>query len=311
MSRKAKSAPAGAPAWMVTFADLMSLLVCFFVLIISFSIMDDEKLQVVAGSLQDAFGIQKEKSVTGIVEIFGSPFFDYQKILSPVQIPLVTMAEPNESEVPEDADFEETSAKKQVKDGPEVGNVQGDEEQLQEFLAEQEELNQAEQELRESIEQEIESEPELAELSKNIDIAQIPAGLRIQLLDQADEPMFASGSYRLMERPKRLLQLVAQAVAKLPNRLTISGHTDGLPYRSTNGYNNWDLSADRANATRRALVEFGVPSAQVDAVIGRADAEPMFPEDVYDPRNRRISIVIQRQVSAPAQAVPAEPQPEN
>ncbi len=299
MARKAKSAPAGAPAWMVTFADLMSLLVCFFVLIISFSIMDDEKLHVVAGSLQDAFGIQKNKELTGIVEIFGTPFFDYQKLLSPNKIPLITMAEPNETEAG-DGDFDGLGGNVEREDGADKDTHMTAEQQMEERLAEQQQLEQAEQELREALQKEIEANPGLADLADNVDIGQIPAGLKIQLLDQADEPMFAMGSYRLLERPKRLLQLVAQAAAKLPNKLSISGHTDGLPYRSSNGYNNWDLSADRANATRRALVAYGVRESQIDSVIGRADAEPMFPGDAHDPRNRRISIVIQRRFKAPA-----------
>lgn len=303
MARKAKAAPAGAPAWMVTFADLMSLLVCFFVLIISFSIMDDQKLQVVAGSLKDAFGIQKEKSVTGIVEIFGNPFFDYQKLLSPTQIPLITMAEPNESKEDNNSDFDDEAALKPLEEGPEQGtnNEAESEEELAQQMAEQHNLDQAEQNLRD----ELEKNSEFRELADNVELEQTPLGLRIDLLDQEDEPMFAVGSYRLLERPKRLLQLIAEAVARLPNRLSISGHTDGLPFRSSNGYNNWNLSADRANATRRSMVGFGLPETQIDSVIGRADAQPLFPEDPYDPRNRRISIVILRQFPATPQAAEA------
>jgi len=305
MARRAKQAAAGAPAWMVTFADLMSLLVCFFVLIISFSIMDDEKLQVVAGSMKDAFGIQKDKAVTGIVEIFGNPFFDFQKLLSPTAIPLITMAEPNETDDPHDAEHDETRAEMEQEEGQEEGTYSPERSTQQEQLEQLAQLRYEEEQKRlerveEQLNRALEETPGVAELKDNVTLEMTPQGLRIQLLDQADEPMFAMGSARLLDRPRQLIALVAAAAATLPNKLSVSGHTDGLPYRSKTGYNNWNLSSDRANATRLALVEAGLEESRIDSVIGRADAEPLFPDDPADPRNRRISIVILSQHSAPA-----------
>jgi chemotaxis protein MotB len=311
MARRAKAQAGGAPAWMVTFADLMSLLVCFFVLIISFSIMDDEKLQVVAGSMKDAFGIQKDKAVTGIVEIFGNPFFDFQKLLSPTTIPLVTMAEPNETEDPRDATHDDTRAELQQEEGQEEGTYSPERSEQQERLEELAQIRYEEEQKRlekteAQLNKALEETPGVAELKDNVTLEMTPQGLRIQLLDQEDEPMFAMGSARLLERPRRLIALIAQAAAKLPNKLSISGHTDALAYRSSKqGYNNWNLSSDRALATRLALVDAGLDQSRIDSVTGRADAEPLFPEDPYDPRNRRISIVILSEHAPPPDAPPA------
>jgi chemotaxis protein MotB len=91
---------------------------------------------------------------------------------------------------------------------------------------------------------------------------------------------------------KHLLEQVAAVVSALPNKLSISGYTDARPYASDRGYSNWELSADRANASRRVLMSAGIPEDRFAAVTGRADKEPFVPDDPFSPRNRRISIVL-------------------
>jgi chemotaxis protein MotB len=145
-----------------------------------------------------------------------------------------------------------------------------------------------------SLRQALQDMPELAELSKHVLIDETPEGLRIQLVDQEGRPMFEPGSAEPTDRARTLLRAIANVVVELPNRVTISGHTDAAP-AATAGYTNWELSADRANATRRLLETGGLDIDRIYQVSGKASSEPLFPDDPYMAGNRRISIVLLRE----------------
>lgn len=147
----------------------------------------------------------------------------------------------------------------------------------------------------ESLRQAMKDMPELAELSKHILIDQTPEGLRIQIVDQEGRPMFAPGSVEPYQRTRRLIEALATIIDQLPNRISISGHTDSAAFYGPDGYSNWELSADRANSTRRILMDQGVPGDRVFQVSGKAGSEPLFPDDPYVSANRRISIVLLRE----------------
>lgn len=116
--------------------------------------------------------------------------------------------------------------------------------------------------------------------------------------------MFPSGSAAMNPRSAELLQKVAQIVKDLPNKIEISGHTDATPYAGNANYTNWELSTDRANASRRVLVESGIDAGRLKTVEGRADTDPFVKDNPLDPQNRRISIVLLREPK-PASATPA------
>lgn len=141
----------------------------------------------------------------------------------------------------------------------------------------------------------LEAAPELRQLKDSLAIDLTPEGLRIQLLDRDQLAMFPIGSAEMYPHTRRLLQTVAATAAKTGHRLSIRGHADALPFAPGAGYDNWSLSADRADATRRALVESGLPPEQVAEIVGKGDSEPLVPENRADPRNRRISIVLLRE----------------
>ncbi|HWA46187.1 MAG TPA: flagellar motor protein MotB [Hypericibacter adhaerens] len=153
---------------------------------------------------------------------------------------------------------------------------------------EDEQFRQAEHQLRQAIQQ----VPDLKTLAQNLIIDRTPEGMRIQLVDQDRISMFSSGSAKMEDYTKKLLDLVAQVVTKMPNKISISGHTDSTPYQSDNGYSNWELSADRANASRRELLAAGLSPDRIANVVGKADTDPLLPDDTSSPRNRRISIVL-------------------
>lgn len=285
--------PVGAPTWMVTFADLMSLLVCFFVLIISFSVPDTKKLKIVAGSMREAFGFQREIVVTGMVEIDGNPRYEYAKDLVPLPVKDRVGPIPDE-----DDDIRELSAREDAWE--QVIEVIDPYLVRPRYLQEAEEAQQAESEqerfaaLERELRQAMQSVPELERLAENLQIEHAPEGLRIQIIDQARVSMFPLGSATMYQPTRTLLRQVATAIGRLPNQVSIAGHTDSIAFRRTDGYDNWSLSLDRADATRRVLVAAGLDPARLATVVGKGDTDHLFPDDPRDPRNRRISITLLR-----------------
>ena len=123
-----------------------------------------------------------------------------------------------------------------------------------------------------------------------IDIS--PEGLRIQIVDKLNRPMFATGSASLKPYTVQILQELGQSIDGVPNKISISGHTDDAPYSSEHNYSNWELSADRGNAARRALIAGGLDPDKIARVVGLAASVPFDKQNPADPINRRISIIV-------------------
>ncbi len=148
------------------------------------------------------------------------------------------------------------------------------------------------------IRQAVHADPQLAELGRQLAIDMTPEGLRIQILDEERLPMFATGSAVLQDRARMLLQKVGPVLAKLPEAISISGHTDAAPYRGGDK-SNWELSTERANATRRLLIDAGLQETRIRSVTGNADRDPLLPADPLAAENRRIAIVVLRSAPKP------------
>jgi len=151
------------------------------------------------------------------------------------------------------------------------------------------------------IRQAIAADPALADLAKQLMVEQVPEGLRIQLLDSERQPMFALGSAAPNERGRALLAKVAQVAAKLPNGMAIAGHTDATAFRGTDR-SNWELSAERANAVRRLMLQQGIPEARLQSVTGQADRVPLLPDQPNAAANRRVAITLLRSLPESARA---------
>ncbi len=139
--------------------------------------------------------------------------------------------------------------------------------------------------------------PDLRPLKKNIVFEKTDTGLRILIVDQEGQPMFALGQTDMLAATKKLMTTLGEALAELPNELVISGHTDAVPFTRTANYDNWDLSSDRANEARRILVRAGVDADRLRSVSGKAHTEPLVADAPLDPSNRRISFLLQYQQS--------------
>lgn len=139
------------------------------------------------------------------------------------------------------------------------------------------------------------ADPALRDLADQLRIDETPEGLRIQLLDADNRPMFATGGVESAPWARAVLARVAQVLAKLPESLAITGHTDAAPYTGdAPGMSNWDLSSERANAARRLLVADGVQGARIRSVTGMADRDLLLPNHPLAAANRRIAITVLR-----------------
>ncbi len=147
--------------------------------------------------------------------------------------------------------------------------------------------------LKEQLQKAVQKLDDFDKLKNQIQMTVTGEGLRIELLESASGTFFGSGSTVPNQDGKELLVLLAAELGKLPNKLSIEGHTDSKPYAGARGYGNWELSADRANAARRLMQQNGIREDQVSQVRGYADQRLRNSKDALDPSNRRISLIVQ------------------
>src|SRR2546429_1813772 len=265
MAKQIREEAHGGHGWFVTFADLMALLLAFFVMLVAFSTQDSAKLKIVAGSMRDAFGVQTESRYSVIVEADGLP--------TRPQLKNVEHISPEESSNPPTPD----EKARQRESGPRLKVDR-------EFALASASLRQALQDM-----------PELTEMSKHIMFEETSQGLNLEIVDQDGRSMFADGSKVPYDRTRRLIQKLAAPLKATPLRVSIVGHTAAgfVPGRSD--YGAFDLSADRPNVVRQILEREGLPPAPIFAVSGKADSQPLFPDDPSLPANRRVTITLMRE----------------
>jgi chemotaxis protein MotB len=148
------------------------------------------------------------------------------------------------------------------------------------------------QQLKEKIEAKIESNPLLKKYKNQLLLDFTSEGLRIQIVDEQNRPMFALAKAELQPYTRDILHEIGFVLNDVPNKIGLSGHTDSTPYMSDAGYSNWELSADRANASRRELIAGGMGEAKMLRVVGLAAAAHLDKQDPFNPINRRISIIV-------------------
>jgi len=149
------------------------------------------------------------------------------------------------------------------------------------------------EDLKQEIKQKLQSSEKFKDVSSQIRLDMTRDGLRIQIVDDQNRPMFASGSAEIAPYMKDLLRAIGSVLIEVPNRLTLEGHTDAQPFPGGDrGYSNWELSADRANASRRELIAGGLTDDRVLRVQGLASSQPFDEKDPLAPTNRRISIIV-------------------
>jgi len=256
-----------AGAWLITYADLMTLLVCFFVLIISFSIQDEAKMQIVAGSIREAFGVTEERRYAGDVDLVGVPEARQPGAIKPVA-------------TPSGEGLDETLSARPASgmDGRR-GAYDNADANRRRYEAVQEKLEHA-----------ILMRPIAKDANDAISINLTEEGLQVLIVDTSGRAMFAPGASEPTAEAKALLEETARALKPLANRIFIDAHADAT---GAGAYSPFELTAARANAARRVLEAAGLPAKRIAGVTGRGDAFPLYPEDPYAPGNRRIEITLE------------------
>lgn len=269
-------------AWKVAYADFVTAMMAFFLLLWLLNVTTDEQKDGIADYFNPSTASQSSSGSGGILG--GASLSSEGARVSEGGVPSVVM----------------TLTPPEQKEGEDTAEADTDEptdEDLDRELAKREQaaFEQAEDALAQAIQQ----TPDLADLAKHLLVDMTPEGLRIQLVDQDRRSMFPSGSADLVDHTERLFALIAKAVERMPNKIKITGHTDATPFRSDSGKDNWQLSADRANASRRALLRAGLPTERIAQVGGKAETDPLMPDDPFNASNRRISVVLLRESRAP------------
>jgi chemotaxis protein MotB len=268
-------------AWKVAYADFVTAMMAFFLLLWLLNAVTEEQLTGVSNYFAPTMA---SKSQSGAGAILGGQVIGEGAQTSNTSSPSLVQHLPPSSVGPGGDDL--TSAATEPQEGM-------SEKEFKEKLAEREQ--QKFDKAKEMLENAVKGIPELKQYQGSLLVDNTQEGLRIQLTDQEGLAMFPSGSSAMYGYTRSMLDMVSRVVNQLPNRIAISGHTDAIPFRDPSGYTNWELSADRALASRRMLIASGVPENRIDRVVGKADTDPLLINDPKAPRNRRISIVLMRE----------------
>jgi chemotaxis protein MotB len=256
-------------AWVISFADLMSLLMAFFVMLLSFSVQDQEKLNMAAGSVQDAFGIQPFSDMTGMIERQGNPQRDYLKNVS-------------SEEMKARSEFSTEDHREAEKQGQEANT----------YVKERTDIEKAAQFAlaAASLKQAFQDNPDITAAQDNVLVETTADGLNVIIADQQGRAMFPEGSKYPFELTRKAVAAMAPLIAKLPQQIEITGHTAAGTKFDNPRYGEWELSFDRANVIRQILEEFGLPPDRIKSVTGRGDTDPFYPNDPYLSANQRVEI---------------------
>ena len=246
-------------AWKIAFADFATAMMAFFLVLWLLSTATPEQKISIAGYFKDPIGFSESGSPY-VIDLGGSPKLAPEKTINP-----------------------------EVKEAP-TPDVTLDSQNIEQMAAqvEQERLELLLQELQNKID----DNPQLQKFKDQILLEITQDGLRIQIMDAENRPMFDLGSARLKPYFEDILLAMADTIKAVPNKVSVSGHTDAKPYAGGGDYGNWELSANRANAARRALVAGGYPDGQVARVVGYASSSLFDRKNPLNPVNRRIDIIV-------------------
>ncbi len=273
-------------AWKIALADMMTAMMAFFLLmwLLGASNADQRK------SIADYFRPTSHSNVT-MGKLAGSDgMLGGRSVIDPDGFPFAA---------------KQTAAMERVTPRSQGGPTENDpapnaqERNNPEALTEAEKKQIAEQKdkadfdkLEKEVKESLAKNPRLENLTDQVKFVREKEGLRIEIIDKADFAMFGLGTTQLTPKAQVLLNEVAKSMTKMDNKLAIRGHTDSVAFANTDGRNNWSLSAERAEETRKIIGKKGVPESRFAKIEGVSDSAPYNPNDPKDPRNRRISITV-------------------
>ena len=273
-------------AWKVAYADFVTAMMAFFLLLWLLNVTTADQKQAIAFYF-DPFSVSNSNSGSGGV-LGGRSMIEPGASISSTTAPGTETAIPTANTAGDDRGNDASFDRDVERDGG-FSDLDGGE------LLSVEEIQQN-NEIAQELFALLEQQNLLDQIGDNLLVEQTTDGLRIQIIDTEQRPMFGPGEIEPLPFVQTLLANITQAIADLPNKVDISGHTDSSTLTQRDGqlYDNWDLSADRANASRRVMVAAGLDTDRLSRVVGKADTDPLMPDSPLDASNRRISIVLLR-----------------
>jgi len=253
-------------AWKVAYADFVTAMMAFFLLMWLLNTVTEEEKEAISNYYSPT-AATASSDTSGAGGVLGGLTMSPEGAMASQKSPIIKQ-EPT----------------KQRKRG---GDYKSKTQQAREE-AEKKRFEEAAQKIKDAIEK----DSALASLAKNVLIDITPEGLRIQIIDQEGRPMFAAGSATMIDEMKLLLEQIANIALEMPNELSVRGHTDATRYAKGAKYTNWELSADRANSSRRVIMDSGMPPERINNVMGKAATDPLIFDNPLDPQNRRISLIL-------------------
>ncbi|MBY0337551.1 MAG: OmpA family protein [Acetobacteraceae bacterium] len=277
-------------AWKIAYADFVTAMMAFFLLMWLVNATTEAQRRGIADYFTQPNIVAR--GATGSGQPFGGRTLASEGRMvsdaTPMPAAVAAPVGPDSDEEEEEGGVPRTSAAQRTRPGDQRQPAET-EPPSQEAAAQQRRETLAR--LAEEVRQAIRNDPALASLGRQVLVEEVPEGLRVQLVDAEGQPVFHTGQAAPNERGRALLGRVASVLARQPHPVEITGHTDAAPFRGGDR-SNWDLSADRANATRRLLVDGGVAEGRIRAVAGRAEREPLLPDRPLDAANRRVAVLM-------------------
>jgi chemotaxis protein MotB len=271
-------------AWKVAYADFVTAMMAFFLLLWLLNVTTDEQKNAISNYF-DPTHPKVSQAESGAGGVMGGLSMAPQGSMA-TNVQNISAAPPSSSVNQRTPQPQSPEQRQDVRDNVNKSALEKAKQELRK--QEEQRFKDAERQIKEAIQQ----DPELAALSKNLMIDMTPEGLRIQVIDQEGKPMFALGSAEMFDYTKKLMAMVTKVIVKLPNEISIRGHTDSKPYAEGAKYTNWELSSDRANASRREVLTDGFPVARINNVVGKADTDHLDTKNPTSATNRRVSIIL-------------------
>ncbi|NQV57832.1 MAG: OmpA family protein [Rhodospirillales bacterium] len=278
-------------AWKIAYADFVTAMMAFFLLLWLLNSVTQEQLEGISNYFAPASVAATTSGAGGVLG--GQTLTEEGSEVSARAKPTVSLELPPPKTGLGGEDSSETQKPESEAEDKKEETSEATPESVTEAAIKKLEAKQFE-DAQEELKKALIETPEAAKLKDSLMVDDTPEGLRIQIVDQEGLAMFASGGIEPLPRALRLLHLVKDVIDKMPQKISISGHTDATRFGSGAAYTNWELSVDRANAARRALRDFGLPVERLSYVSGKADTEPLLKDDPTNARNRRLSIVLLR-----------------
>lgn len=266
-------------AWKVAFADFVTAMMAFFMLMWLMGSTTPEQKSGISDYFQNPSAVPGEGGAsTSVIDMGGTA----------PEIPR------GEGENPLEMNAEPVEAREGEKQKP----INIDDDSIEKLAAEKE--KERFESLLDELKKAIDASQALKPFKDQLLLDITSEGLRVQIVDKENRAMFASGSPVLQDYTREILHEIVKIINEVPNKISLSGHTDQTPYTSRKGYSNWELSADRANAARRELVDGGMPEEKIGRVVGLASSVLFDKENPFNPINRRISLIVMNKATEDA-----------